>query len=227
MSIVITPTTTHSATIIFLHGLGDSGHGWAPVMRMLSRSLPFIKFILPHAPAQRVTINGGARMPSWYDILSLEESDEREDQAGLMQSRDTVLKIVDEEMKGSGVPSERIIVGGFSQGGAVALLTGLTSPHNLGGVISLSSYMPIRKHFLNTLSANSTQTPVFMGHGTVDGVVSFQWGKKSAEALKAAGCKVTFKSYQNLDHSCNDFEIEDVREFIESILRADKSKDTL
>lgn len=166
-------------------------------------------------------------MPSWYDILTLSESDEREDEKGLMQSRDSIMKIVEDEMRSTGVPSERIIVGGFSQGGAVSLLTGLTSPLQLAGVISLSAYMPIRKHFLDNLGPHAKQTPVFMGHGTVDGVVSYQWGKKSAEALKAAGCNINFQSYGNLDHSCNDFEIEDVKEFIQKILSTDQSKDVL
>lgn len=166
-------------------------------------------------------------MPSWYDILTLSESDEREDEKGLIQSRDAIFKIVEDEIRATGIPSERIIVGGFSQGGAVGLLSGLTCPHQLAGVISLSAYMPIRKLFLGNLGPHAQQTPVFMGHGTADGVVSYQWGKKSSEALKAAGCNVTFHSYGNLDHSCNDLEINDVKEFIQKILSTDKSKDIL
>lgn len=227
-NIVISPSASHSATVIFLHGLGDSGHGWAPVMRMLSKTLPFIKFILPHAPQQPVTINGGMRMPSWYDIYTLDESEGREDEAGLMKSRKEVSDIIENEVR-NGIPESRIVVGGFSQGGVVSILSALTGSHNLAGLVSLSAYLPMRKSFGTHMTSSSRSLPIFMGHGTADFVVQYKWGKDSHGWLKEAGCtNVTFKSYENMQHSCNDLEIEDVREFLEKCLGSEiEAKDSL
>ncbi len=226
-SIVIQPTVAHSATVIFLHGLGDSGHGWAPVMRMLSRSLPFIKFILPHAPQVSVTLNSGMRMPAWYDIFSLDEKDEREDEAGLMQSKKVIEELIEYELK-NGIGEDRIVLGGFSQGGAMSLLTGLTITHKLGGIISLSGYLPLHRSFNSLMNPSTKSLPIFMGHGTADYVVQYRWGKDSHGWLKEAGCtNTTFKSYENLDHSCNDLEIHDVKEFLQACLAEATSKDSL
>lgn len=225
-NIVINPSSTHTATVIFLHGLGDSGHGWAPVMRLLSKSLPFIKFILPHAPQQPVTLNGGMRMPSWYDIYSLDEGEGREDEDGLMKSRKDVNDLIDAEIKG-GIPESRIVLGGFSQGGVVSILTALTASYRLAGLISLSAYLPLRKSFTTHMNHSSKSLPIFMGHGTADYVVQYKWGKDSHAWMKEAGCtNVTFKSYENMQHSCNDLEIEDVREFLDGCLNI-YAKDSL
>ena len=213
---------THSATVIFLHGLGDTGHGWAPVMRMLSRTFPFIKWILPTAPHRHVTLNMGTRMPAWYDILSLDEKDEREDEVGLLQTRGFLIDLIKKESEE--VPSSRIVLGGFSQGAAVSLLAGLTGEHGLAGIISLSGYLPLRPKFGSLLTTKSV--PIFMGHGTADFVVRYKWGKDSAGWLKEAGCTaVQFHTYENLEHSCNDLELEDIREFLSSCLQSRKAKE--
>lgn len=230
-SVTVGPTAAHhSATVIFLHGLGDTGHGWAPVMKILARSLPFVKFILPHAPSRPVTLNYGMAMPAWFDIVTLEEGDDRQDQAGLFHTRKAIEEIVEGERKG-GIPAERIILGGFSQGGAVSLLTGLTSSIRLGGILCCSGYLPLHKTFTTIFNPANKDIPVFMGHGTADMVVRYKWGQDSARWIREeAGCsRVTFKSYSNMDHSCNNLEIEDIREFLESILcnGADQSKETL
>lgn len=214
-NLVINPSSAHSATVIFLHGLGDSGHGWAPVMRILAKALPFVKFILPHAPQQPVSLNGGMRMPSWYDIYSLDEFDGREDEVGLVKSKKEINDIIESEVK-SGLPESRIVLGGFSQGGVVSIFSALTGTYNLAGLISLSAYLPIRKSFASHMNPALKSLPIFMGHGTADYVVQYKWGKDSYGWLKGSGCtNVTFKSYENMQHSCNDFEIEDVREFLE------------
>jgi predicted esterase len=229
-SVVIQPSAAHTATLIFLHGLGDSGHGWTSVMRLLSRAFPFIKFILPHAPNSPVTINGGMRMPSWYDIRSLAENDSvPDDEAGMMATRRLIDELVLEEI-GTGLPAARVVVGGFSQGGAMSLLFGLTGAHRVGATIALSAYLPLRSKFTQLLLQDRKEMPVFMGHGTADHVVHHKWGKHSAEHLQSLGCtKLTFKSYENLDHSFNDFELEDLKAFLHSVFdsKSFPTKETL
>lgn len=155
-SIVVPPTAKHTATVIFLHGLGDSGAGWAPVARLLSQNpkLTHINWILPHAPVQRVTLNMGMQMPSWFDIASLDADltgglvddrirpDRAEDQEGMLSSAMAVGGIVTKEVD-AGIDSKRIVIGGFSQGAALSLLTGLTSERRLGGLVSLSGWLPL------------------------------------------------------------------------------------
>ncbi|KAJ1927906.1 hypothetical protein EC988_010201, partial [Linderina pennispora] len=142
-SVVLKARAQHTASVIFLHGLGDSGHGWAPVAQILSRTLPHVKFILPNAPESPVTLNFGMSMPSWYDIRSLERVTKDEDEAGMRESMIKVNKIISDEVA-AGISPERIVLGGFSQGGAMTLFTGLQSELKLGGLIVLSAYLPIR-----------------------------------------------------------------------------------
>ncbi len=155
-SITVPATTKHTATVIFLHGLGDSGAGWAPVARLLSRNpkLHHIKWILPHAPVQRVTLNMGMSMPSWFDIASLDadlmgglsedgiRADRSEDQQGILSSALAVSNIITKEVD-DGIDSKKIVVGGFSQGAALTLVTGLTSERRLGGLVCLSGWLPM------------------------------------------------------------------------------------
>jgi len=164
----------------------------------------------------------GTRMPAWYDILSLDEKDEREDEVGLLQTRGFLIDLIKKESEE--VPSSRIVLGGFSQGAAVSLLAGLTGEHGLAGIISLSGYLPLRPKFGSLLTTKSV--PIFMGHGTADFVVRYKWGKDSAGWLKEAGCTaVQFHTYENLEHSCNDLELEDIREFLSSCLQSRKAKE--
>jgi predicted esterase len=148
-SVVINPVKTHTATVLFLHGLGDSGYGWKSVGEMLAPLLPNVKWVFPHAPSIKVTLNFGQTMPAWYDIYSLDKSIKKQDEAGILQSVtssyfcfDIVEQLIANEIN-SGIQSERIIVGGFSQGAAISLLTGLLSQFKLGGIICLSGYLPI------------------------------------------------------------------------------------
>eukprot|EP00128_Syssomonas_multiformis_P018896 Colp12_sorted_trinity150504_noHs@8482 len=206
---VVGPSSKHSATVIFLHGLGDSGRGWSPVCRMIAE--PHIKYICPHAPTAAVTLNMGMRMPSWYDIKGL-NANAPEDMIGVTQSSTYVKTLIEEEIK-AGIPAERIIVGGFSQGGAVALYTGFTSERKLGGIIALSTYMPLRQSF-QELPATNKDTPVLMCHGDDDQVVAYSWGKLSAELLLKLGSKLTFKTYPDLQHGADPEELKDIKKFI-------------
>ncbi|KAJ1955519.1 hypothetical protein IWQ62_005510, partial [Dispira parvispora] len=118
-----------------MHGLGDSGHGWAPVFRDIRGFLPHVKFIFPHASVQPVTLNGGMAMPSWYDIFTLDKINAKEDREGMLRTIAHVNELITEEIETSKLSSDRIVVAGFSQGAAMALLTGLTSERKLAGMV--------------------------------------------------------------------------------------------
>lgn len=221
MSVIIEASAAHTASMIFLHGLGDTGHGWAPLMRKLAEKFKFMRFILPHAPIQPVTLNNGFRMNSWYDIRSLSESDESEDLNGLQDSSRTLLNLVNQERR-AGVPPERIFIGGFSQGGAVSLFTLLTEAEattDLAGVISLSAYIPGRAHVRACLQQmRGPAVPIFMAHGTADQVVSYKWHQKSVEYLKThladASSTLEVHKYEGMDHGTCGEELVDMVDFI-------------
>ncbi|KAJ1972868.1 hypothetical protein H4R34_005262 [Dimargaris verticillata] len=215
--IVQTALSTHTATVIFIHGLGDSGHGWAPVAKELAKILPHVKFILPHAPAQPVTLNFGMEMPSWYDIKSLDKIDDTEDEAGILQSVARINQLIGDEVNNN-IPAHRVAVAGFSQGAAVSLLTGLTSERKLGAIAALSGYLPLSTKVFSMASDANKQTPIFMGHGDEDEVVRFQYGQGSSEALKAKGYTVAFHKYPHMAHSCCNDEIRDLAMFLASAL---------
>lgn len=213
-----------TSTCFILHGLGDSGNGWAQVAQILSRKFPFTKFILPHAPVKRITLNQGYPMPAWYDIMEL-RSDSRQDKDGIIESAKGILEIVAEEEK-RGIPRNKIVIGGFSQGGAVALTTGLLfksidkSSDKFGGIIALSTYLPIQDYFMEHKEEIPLDTPIYMSHGTEDQVVSFDWGNKSKTALKQdLKCEnIKFESVSHLGHSINEKVIESMAEFLKKLL---------
>ncbi|KAJ3215023.1 hypothetical protein HK099_006558 [Clydaea vesicula] len=219
---ILNAKTQHTATVIFLHGLGDSGHGWAPVAEMLQPHMKHVKFILPHAPNKPVSLNSGMLMPSWYDIYSLTDRDGRQDEEGLLDSVKEVRNFVTKEID-SGIPSERIVVSGFSQGCAVALLYAALAPFKHAGFMGLSGYIPLEKKLIategNFLKKLNFQTPVQLYHGEADQVVQLQWGRNSYELLKKLGFeKVNFTTYKDMAHSSSDEEIRDVANFLKKVL---------
>ncbi|KZZ92179.1 lysophospholipase [Moelleriella libera RCEF 2490] len=187
----------HTATVIFIHGLGDTGHGWADAAQMWKKRDSFneVKFILPHAPRIPISMNHGFAMPGWFDITTIDK-DADEDAPGILLSRDYFNGLVQQEID-SGISSERIILGGFSQGGAMSLFAGLTSPVKLGGIVGLSSWLLLSKTFKEHLPAGNINkdTPIFMGHGDMDPLVLHHLGKESEQLLKEMGFNVTFKTY--------------------------------
>ncbi|KAK3889451.1 hypothetical protein Pcinc_006559 [Petrolisthes cinctipes] len=141
--VVVNATAKHTATIIFLHGLGDTGHGWASAMAAIGS--PHIKFICPTAQVMPVSLNAGFRMPSWFDLKSL-DVDGPEDTDGIRKARDLIHRLIDDEVK-NGITHDRILLGGFSQGGALALYSTFTHTHTLAGVIGMSCWLPLRQEF--------------------------------------------------------------------------------
>ncbi|XP_057313491.1 acyl-protein thioesterase 1-like [Hydractinia symbiolongicarpus] len=210
----ILPKAKHTATVIFLHGLGDTGHGWLAGFEDIA--LPYVKYMCPNAPVQAVTLNAGMKMPSWFDIKSL-SFDGKEDDEGLEKSANSIKKLIQEEGK-IGIPANRIVIGGFSQGGSTALHTFITSEEKLAGCIGLSSFMSQHQKFPANRKEANKDTPILIGHGDVDPIVKYQFGMMTSTVLKQYYTDVTFNTYKNMVHSSSPKEMNDVAEFLEKVL---------
>ena len=183
-------------SVIWLHGLGADGHDFAPIVPELVRpEWPAMRFVFPHAPVQRVTINNGLRMRAWYDILSLDASPgRREDERGLRQAYATVHDLIGREIA-RGVQPAHILLAGFSQGGAVAYATALSHPEKLAGVIALSTYIPNPAWLAAEATDANTSTPIFAAHGSDDDVVAPVLGLAAREFLVQRGYPVEWHDY--------------------------------
>lgn len=204
------------ASVIWLHGLGASGHDFEPVVPefRFARQRP-VRFIFPHAPEIPVTVNGGMVMPAWYDILAM-DIDRKLDAAQLQASADAVAKLVEKEVS-RGVEPANIIIGGFSQGGAVAYELALRYPDRLAGLFALSTYFATADTVQRS-SANKA-LPVFIGHGTHDPMVPVSLGEAARDKLDGMGYPTEFRTYP-MDHSVCLEEIRDLDEFIARCLGA-------
>lgn len=187
--------------VILLHGLGDSGDGWAPLAPHLVRpDWPDVRFVFPHAPVQPVTINGGMPMRSWYDIVDLTEIDRRADAAGLAQSAQAVEALIEREAQ-RGVPASRLVLAGFSQGGAVTLTHGLRRAEPVAGLVALSTYLPRAEQVLAE-ARRGDPLPVFMAHGLHDPMVPHRAGELAAEQVRSLGHDVEWHSYPMQHEAC-------------------------
>lgn len=181
-----------------------------------SKKFPETKFIFPNAPSIPITVNMGMRMPGWYDISDFGDIVNRsEDETGIIRSQKVFHALIAEEVK-AGIPTERIVLGGFSQGGAMSLLSGVTAPTKLGGIFGLSCYLLLQGKVQSMVPSDSPnkETPIFMGHGDKDPVVKYEYGKQTAQQLKDWGWNVDFKTYRGLPHSAAPEEIEDLEEYL-------------
>lgn len=203
------------ASIIWLHGLGADGHDFAPVVEAL-QPLPHVRFILPHAPAQAVTINGGYVMPAWYDIFGADLT-ARQDEAGIRASQALVEALIAQE-KMRGIAPARIALAGFSQGGAIALHTALRHAEKLAGVIALSTYLPLYEKLPAERSATNLTTPIFMAHGRFDDIIPLKTAETSRDFMERSGYRVEWHEYPMPHSVCNE-EIADIRDFIDGILQ--------
>nr|CAG8436493.1 9990_t:CDS:2 [Entrophospora candida] len=203
----------HSATVIFLHGLGDSGHGWEPVAKEIGEIMKHVKFVLPNAPIRPITINMGMRMPGWFDLttLNLDQIDGGVDEDGVMET-------LSQNEIDSGIVSNRIVVGGFSQGAAIALATGITSEYPLAGIVGLSGFLSMEEKIIQMSTQANKNTPIFMAHGDRDMVVNYQFGKRTSEFLKNNGYNVTFETYNGMGHSSSDQEVYDLTSFLKQVI---------
>jgi phospholipase/carboxylesterase len=201
---------THS--IIWLHGLGADGNDFAPIVpELVAKDWPALRFVFPHAPVQPVTINNGMSMRSWYDIIGFDPQS-RQDEAGVRASVAAVDALIAREHE-RGVPDERIVLAGFSQGGAIALAAGLCHAQKLAGIVALSTYLPISEVIARERHAANAATPIFWGHGSADPVVVMQRGIDSRGRLQALGYQVDWHTYP-MPHAVCAEEIADLRRWL-------------
>lgn len=188
------PDGVADASVIWLHGLGADGHDFPPIVPYLG--LPpglHVRFLFPHAPKIPVTINNGWVMPAWYDILT-SDLDRRVDEAGIRASAARVRALVARE-RALGIPSERIVLAGFSQGGAVALVEGLRHPEPLAGVLALSTYLLLDDSLEAERNGGGAAPPIFMAHGTQDPMVPLAAGSTARDRLRELGYLVDWQEY--------------------------------
>ncbi len=204
------------ASVIWLHGLGDSGHGWSEVVPGLK--LPpglAVRFLFPHAPQMPVAINSNFVMPAWYDIRDA-DLHARADLPGVRRSQAQVEALIARE-KARGVPDARIVLAGFSQGGAIALYAGLRHAQRLASIVALSTYLIDAPGLATEAAAANRDVPIFMAHGTRDPVVRFAWAELSRKALLDAGWTVDWHTYP-MEHAAVLEEIEAVGAFLRKVL---------
>jgi phospholipase/carboxylesterase len=201
------PHPTHS--VIWLHGLGADGNDFAPIVpELVAPHWPALRFVFPHAPVRPVTINGGMPMRAWYDIAGF-DLHANQDEAGMRASIAQLETLIARE-NARGVPSERIVLAGFSQGGAIALAGGLRHAQKLAGIVALSTYLPLGESLAVERSAANAATPIFWAHGTVDPVVVLQRGVDSRARLESLGYAVEWHTYPMAHAVCAE-EIADLR----------------
>jgi phospholipase/carboxylesterase len=199
--------------VIWLHGLGADGHDFEPIVPELG--LPptrRVRFVFPHAPVQPVTINGGLAMRAWYDITN----DGRQDAAGIRASQKQVEALIERE-KTRGIACHRIVLAGFSQGGAIALHTGLRYPERLAGILALSTYLPLADTLAAEAHPANRDVPIFMAHGTQDPLIPLARARASRDALQALGYEVEWHEYP-MPHSVCAPEIAEVGAWLGRVL---------
>jgi len=203
--------------VIWLHGLGADGHDFAPIVPELGLpEEPAVRFIFPHAPQQPVTVNGGYVMRAWYDVMGIDLTTQQ-DQAGIENSAKLVSQLIDDQIS-QGIPENKIILAGFSQGGAMALHIGLRSHYKLAGVMALSTYLPLAEE-LPLQAATSSTPPIFMAHGHYDPVVPMLAGMHSKHLMESLGYRIVWKEYP-MEHSVCGEEVHDISVWLQSIIKA-------
>lgn len=204
------PNPTHS--IVWLHGLGADGSDFVPIVPQLLRNgWPPLRFVFPHAPVRPITINAGMRMRGWYDIGGFDLA-QKQDEAGIRQSIGQVESLIAREAE-RGIPAERVILAGFSQGGAIALAGGIRHAQRLGGIVALSTYLPIAEIVASERHAANAHTPIFMAHGTFDPVVPLMLGEMSRQRLLGFGHPLEWRGYPMAHQVCPQ-EISDLADWL-------------
>ena len=204
------------ASIIWMHGLGADAHDFEPIVPQLALSSGRgVRFIFPNAPVRPITMNGGMPMRAWYDLIAAER-DAPEDEAGIRASASSIEQLIARENE-RGIDADRIVLAGFSQGGAIALFTALRYQQRLAGVLALSTYLPLGPKVEGELAENNRDLPIFMAHGQHDVVVSFNFARNSRTRLHKLGYPIQWQEYA-MEHSIVPEEIVHIREFLDQVL---------
>lgn len=215
-AVILHPPSTATAAVVWLHGLGADGHDFLPIVPELDLPKDHgIRFVFPHAPVRPVTLNGGMPMRAWYDILSLTRNG-LQDEAGVRESEKLVHRFLQAEID-AGIPAQRIVLAGFSQGGAITLHTGLRYPQRLAGLLPLSTYLPLHDKLAAERSAANQDTPLLMCHGQYDPVLPMQLGEFSRRQLQTLGYAVDWREYP-MQHAVCPEEIEDIGAWLRRLL---------
>jgi phospholipase/carboxylesterase len=211
-TVELEPSVPADAAVVWMHGLGADGHDFESLVPELRLpAAPSLRFVFPHAPIRPVTINGGMRMRAWYDVVGFDKR-APQDAAGIRESAESLGLLLKRERE-RGIPAERIVVAGFSQGGAMALQLGLRWPERLAGVIALSTWLPLADTLEAEAHPANAAVPLLLAHGSFDPVVPQAAGEASRDALRALGYDVDWRSYP-MPHSLCAQEVEDIRAWL-------------
>jgi phospholipase/carboxylesterase len=211
-----------AAVVVWMHGLGADGHDFAPIVPELALpSASAIRFVFPHAPLRAVTINRGMVMRAWYDVDDA-DGERREDEAGVRQSQVQIEALVARETA-RGVPAGRIVLAGFSQGGAMALHTGLRATERLAGILALSCFLPLASTLAREAVPASRDVPILMAHGTHDSVIPIARARRSRDELLRLGYAVEWREYP-MPHAVCPSEIAEIGAWLSLVLRTDVSR---
>ncbi len=214
--VVVEPSGPATAAVVWLHGLGADGHDFEPVAAELGRAgLDDVRYVFPHAPVRPVTVNGGMAMRAWYDIAG-PELDRRADEAGVRASAGIARALVDGQVA-RGIAAERIVLAGFSQGGAIALFAGLRLPFRVAGILALSTYLPVAESLAAEAHPASRNVPIFLAHGSQDPVIALALSERSRAAMSELGYTVEVHTYP-MPHSVCAEEIRDIASWLHRVL---------
>ena len=214
--VVVEPSRPATAAVVWLHGLGADGHDFEPVAAEIARGgLDDVRYVFPHAPVRPVTINGGMAMRAWYDITG-PELDRRADEEGVRESAGIARALVGEQIA-RGIAGERIVLAGFSQGGAIALHAGLRFPFRVAGILALSTYLPAAKSLAAEAHPSNRDVPIFLAHGSQDPVIALALSERSRAAMADLGYVVEVHTYP-MPHSVCAEEVRDIANWLQRVL---------
>lgn len=215
-SVVLDAPGQHSATVIWMHGLGADGNDFVPVVPMLGLAADHgVKFVFPNAPQRPVTVNGGMVMPAWYDILGVDFGS-KQDEQGIRASQAEIENVIAAEIE-AGTPADRIVLAGFSQGGVIALHTGLRHQAKLAGILALSTYLALHESLDNEAAEANKTTPIWMAHGNYDPVIPFRFAESSRDRLQQAGYPVEWHAYP-MEHQVVMEQIREIGDWLKKLL---------
>ena len=215
-TIIIETSQPIQQSVIWLHGLGADGHDFAPIVPELN--IPNTRFIFPHAPHQPITMNNGYEMRAWYDLYGL-TLQTKQDEAGMRAMQQEIESLIEAEIK-QGISADKIVLAGFSQGGAMAFFTGLRYPKKLAGILALSTYVSLKEKLADEAHKANKNTPIFMAHGSFDSIITLDTCLVSRRLLEDLDYRIEWHEYP-MPHSVCSEEIEDIARFLKQVFHAE------